>query len=265
MASPLPPYLRRARRLSGFVAITTAMVGMYVAHRRVARAPESRELRDAWVRRWSAALLRLFALEVETIGSLPPAPRAGRLVVANHRSTIDVGLLLGAFGGRMVSRDDLSGWPVVGPAARAVGTVFVDRASSIGGVAAIRTMGRLLRAGETVIVFPEGTTFADDEVRPFLPGAFVAALGAGAEIVPVGIAYGLGSGAAFLDEPFGEHLLRLAGAPPSRVALAIGAPVAVGASGAGRAAAAVADEARVLVQALVARARKRLAAAPHES
>ena len=57
-------------------------------------------------------------------------------------------------------------------------------------------------AGQTVIVFPEGTTFAGDEVRPFHAGAFVAALRTGAEIVPVGLAYQRGSGAAFVDESF---------------------------------------------------------------
>jgi 1-acyl-sn-glycerol-3-phosphate acyltransferase len=154
----------------------------------------------------------------------------GRLLVANHRSMIDIGVLLREFGGHVVSRDDLANWPLVGAAARSVGTVFVDRSSATSGVHAIREMARLLEAGRLVSVFPEGTTFPDDEVRPFHKGAFVAAKIADAEILPVGIAYEPYEGAesaAFVDETFVAHLSRLAGAPRTRVAIAIGEPMRI--------------------------------------
>ncbi|MGH7329733.1 MAG: lysophospholipid acyltransferase family protein, partial [Polyangiaceae bacterium] len=90
------------------------------------------------------------------------------------------------------------------------------------GASVIRIIQDLLEKGDTVCVFPEGTTFADDVVRPFQAGAFVAASRANAEIVPVGIVYEAGSGAAFVGEPFMAHLARLAGASPSRVRISIG-------------------------------------------
>ena len=147
--------------------------------------------------------------------------------MANHRSTIDIAVLLRTFGGRMVSRGDLSGWPLLGAAARSVGTIFVDRANAMSGANTIRMMRDALRDGDTVCLFPEGTTFAGDEVRPFHAGAFVAALRTGAEIVPVGIAYERGSGAAFVGEPFLAHLSRMAGAEPTRVVARVGAPFVV--------------------------------------
>ena len=127
----------------------------------------------------------------------------------------------------MVSRADLATWPLVGPAARAVGTVFVDRSDAISGATAVRTIRALLAQGSTVIVFPEGTTFPDDEVRPFHAGSFVAALHSGADIIPVGIAYATGSGAAFVNESFPAHLSRMAAAEPSRVAVCVGAPIEI--------------------------------------
>jgi 1-acyl-sn-glycerol-3-phosphate acyltransferase len=72
-------------------------------------------------------------------------------------------------------------------------------------------------------VYPEGTTFAGDEVRPFRAGAFLAAQRAGAEIVPVGIAYG-GSGASFLEESFPAHYRRVASSPKTRIGLVAGEP-----------------------------------------
>jgi 1-acyl-sn-glycerol-3-phosphate acyltransferase len=222
--------MRRAVRATGFAAITAGMVTSFLAEASVrgVRDEARSRLRDRWIRRWADALLALFAIRVDVRGETHGNTSRGRLVIANHRSTIDVAVLLRTFGGRMVSRGDLAEWPVLGPAARAVGTIFVDRASSASGAATMREVRTALKAGGTVCVFPEGTTFDGDEVRAFHAGVFVAALKTGAEIVPVGLAYQRGSGAAFVDEPFLAHLTRMAGAEPSRVVARVGAPIPIG-------------------------------------
>lgn len=241
---------RRAARVAGFGAVTAALLPAY-ALRDAMTAPDERgALRDRWVARWCDALLALFAVSVDARGVTKGA--GPRMVVANHRSTIDIAVLLRSFGGRVVSRADLSGWPLIGAAARKVGTVFVDRADAQSGASAVRAMRTLLERGETVIVFAEGTTFSDDEVRPFHGGAFVAAAGTGAEIVPVGLAYPRGSGAAFVNESFPQHLARMAAADPTRVSLLAGAPIVA----APRVRSAkLRDEAHAAVQALVHEAR----------
>jgi 1-acyl-sn-glycerol-3-phosphate acyltransferase len=175
----------------------------------------------AWVGAWSAAMLTMFGLDVQVVGPLPE-PGRGRLIVANHRSTADILILLRTFGPQMVSRADLARWPLIGPAARSVGTVFVDRKDAASGATAVRLICSRLEAGASVAVFPEGTTFPDDEVRPFQTGAFLAAARAGAELLPVGLAYQRGSGAAFFGETFPAHLSRMAAADPSRVVLCVG-------------------------------------------
>jgi lyso-ornithine lipid O-acyltransferase len=219
--------VRRARRIAGFVVMTATMVPAFLAHERLAMGREKDRARDRWVEAWSAGMLRLFGIRVLTRGRLPSGER-GHLVVANHRSTADILVLLRAFGGHMVSRADLARWPLVGMAARAVGTVFVDRSDAVSGANAVRAIRHRLAEGNTVIVFPEGTTFSDDEVRSFHAGAFVAALGSGSDIVPVGLAYGTGSGAAFVNESFPAHLARMAAASPSDVVMSVGEPIEVG-------------------------------------
>jgi 1-acyl-sn-glycerol-3-phosphate acyltransferase len=241
--------------MGGFAAITGTLLPLYVTRDRFAR-PESRgPLRDRWVARWSGSLLRLFGVEVDhrRSANVAPAQPGGRLVVANHRSALDVGILLQRFGGHMVSRADLARWPLVGAAARSVGTVFVDRASTTSGASTIRVVRGLLERGETVLVFPEGTTFADDTVRPFQPGAFVGALRTGATVVPVGIAYEKGSQAAFVGETFPAHLARMAGSGGTRVVVREGEPIELGEKAR---AAEVAERARDAVQRLVDQARR---------
>lgn len=249
---------RQAARAVGFVGVTGGLIPIYVARDRLASAETRDAVRDRWLARWAGALLRLFAVRVELVEPTPAAgataERLGRLIVCNHRSAIDVVVLLGTLGGRMVSRADLSGWPVVGAAARSVGTVFVDRSDAGSGASAIREVRGLLRAGQTVIVFPEGTTFAGDEVRPFQAGAFLAAVSSGAEIVPLGLAYEAGSEAAYFNETFPAHLARLAAATrTTRVRLAIGEPIPIAK---GTRAAALAEQAHQAVERQVARARR---------
>jgi len=246
---------RRAVRVAGFGAVTAGYATPFAALDAVSRESERRELRDRWVGRWADALLRLFEVRVEVEGDARPSASRGRVVVANHRSTIDIAVLLRAFGGCVISRADLSGWPIIGFAARAVGTLFVDRADAASGASAVRAMRARLDANDTIIVFAEGTTFSDDVVRPFHAGAFLAALHSNAEIVPVGLAYEKGSGAAFVNETFPQHLARMSAADPTRVAVCIGEPFDVPPKAR---AAALRDRAQADVQTLVDRARKRV-------
>jgi 1-acyl-sn-glycerol-3-phosphate acyltransferase len=111
---------------------------------------------------------------------------------------------------------------VLGPAAVSAETIFVDRKDTMSGVVAARTIRERLTRGRTVIVFPEGTTHAGDDVRSFHEGAFAAARGLKIEVIPVGIAYQAGS--EFVEPTFGEHLARVAGRSQTRVACAIGDP-----------------------------------------
>jgi 1-acyl-sn-glycerol-3-phosphate acyltransferase len=214
--------LRQAARVSGFVALTPTMLAAWSAHDAVTRRDRS-ALRDRWFGAWCDAMLRVFGIRVITIGRAPN--RGAKLVVSNHRGVADVLVLLRTFGGHMVSRADLAKWPLIGLAGRRLGTVFVDRSDIKSGAVTIRAMRNLLSEGETVTIFPEGTTFSGDEVRPFHAGGFVAAAGTRADIVPVGLAYSRDSQAAFGDETFVEHLGRMAGAPPSFVVVSIGEPL----------------------------------------
>ncbi len=244
--------IRRATRIAGFGGVTAAMLPAFLAQQAIAPPARRDLLRDRYVGAWASALLGVFGVRVLARGALP-VPGRGHLVVSNHRSTADILVLLRAFGGRMVSRSDLAHWPLVGPAARAVGTVFVDRSDAVSGAAAVRSIRSHLAQGATVIVFPEGTTFPGDEVRPFLAGAFVAALHSGADIVPAGLAYETGSGAAFVNESFPAHLARMAAAAPSRVAMCLGAPIAIAEK---VRAARLREEAHAEVQRLVHEARR---------
>jgi lyso-ornithine lipid O-acyltransferase len=209
---------------------------------------------DAYLRTWARLLLR--TLDVQA--SFDPAPASTavpRLVVSNHRSTIDIPLLLRLFGGHMLSRADVAKWPFVGALAREAGTVLVNREDAASRTAAVLRIRERLRGGHTVCVFPEGTTFYGDEVRPFQGGAFAAIAREKGEVVPVGIAYD-GDDAIFGDETMAVHVKRLLRMRTIRAAVAVGSPIPCAGLGVTR----LRDRAQAEVQKLVLEARTKLAA-----
>ncbi len=251
---------RQLARASGLVGLTGGMLPLFLAHAAATKHTNAlafTSVRDLWVKRWAQALLRLFAVEVVIDGVLPSEtrePGCGRLVVSNHRSALDIGVVLSTFGGLMVSRADLATWPLVGAAARAVGTIFVDRSSARSGATTLRVIQKHLGTGDVVHVFPEGTTFDGDEVRPFHGGAFVSAVRAQASVLPVAVCYPKSSEAAFVNESFSRHVGRLTRSEPTRMVLSVGTPFVARTSDR---ATDVTQRAHREVQALAERARQR--------
>jgi lyso-ornithine lipid O-acyltransferase len=224
----MPTALERTRaglRVAAMSGFTLGMMGGVRAHQSLVPEPERYALYQRWMKRWCQGLLDIFGVSpliLHAESAQPPAAGMARLVVANHRSPLDIPLLLRQFGGVVLSRDDLANWPVLGPAARSAETIFVNRKDTMSGVAAARAIRNRLEHGRTVIVFPEGTTHAGDEVHTFYEGAFAAARGLRVEIVPVGIAYQAGT--EFVEPTFGQHLARVAGRARTNVACALGNP-----------------------------------------
>jgi putative phosphoserine phosphatase/1-acylglycerol-3-phosphate O-acyltransferase len=116
------------------------------------------------------------------------------LLAANHRSYFDVAALalVAARVGRPVrflGKKEIFDAPVVGTISRAIGGIPVDRGS--GSDQPLRAAEAALRAGEVVIVLPQGTiprgeAFFDPELKGKTGTARLAAA-TGATVVPIGL------------------------------------------------------------------------------
>jgi len=258
--------LRFPIRTAGFVGLTFSLYGMLELDTAISSADERSAVLYKWIERYGRGLLALYGVRVTALGphveqgrrypGTAPGGR-GRVFIMNHRSGLDIPVTLAFIEATIVSRADLARWPVIGVAARRVGTLFVDRTDKQSGAAVISAMCGAIERGRAVMVYPEGTTFSGDEVRPFRPGAFVAAQRTGAEIVPVGLAYG-GDGATFVEEPFAAHMKRVSSASGTRAAIAVGEPLQIP----GASLEETAKAGRDAVQALVHRARAALSTRP---
>ncbi|MET8529657.1 lysophospholipid acyltransferase family protein [Micromonospora sp. NPDC005172] len=185
---PTVPVARRVLRLVAAVVMLVAGVGVALLLP-VLPAPE----RQALLRGWARGTVRAFGVRLVIKGRLP---RRRALLVANHVSWLDILAVLAVAPTRMVAKREIRSWPVVGLLAAAAGTVFVDRSRPRALPATVRRLADALRAGRSVAVFPEGTTWcAGDgaaECRPgggFRPAMFQAAIDAGAPVVPLRLGY----------------------------------------------------------------------------
>ena len=127
------------------------------------------------------------APRIEGLGLLPT--KRPFVILANHASFID-GLVLTAslpIDFAFVAKRELVEGLVAGTFLRRLGTVFVERFDPAGGVESAHDVMRALEAGESLVVFPEGTFDRRSGLRAFHIGAFVAACQTGIAVVPVGL------------------------------------------------------------------------------
>lgn len=210
---------RRTARTAALGGLLAASFPWMLAQEQLVAEERRSALRGRHIRRFMRRCLEIFDVHVVQDGEAPPRDGA-RVIVSNHRSGFDIPILGSLFDGSFLSRADLSTWPAIGPAAKHIGTLFVDRKDQNSRAGAVKAMRRVLKAGESVLVFPEGTTYPGDDVRPFHPGAFVAAKDLSVSVLPVGFAYE--ERAQYVEKSFGAHLAKVSALPSIRCALVIG-------------------------------------------
>ena len=117
-----------------------------------------------------------------------PRDRAA-VYCSNHQSHIDPPVLFDALHPRMhiLYKSEIDRIPLLARAFRLGGFVSVDRRNKEAGMRAIDAAAASLRAGNSFLVFPEGTRSPIDEMLPFKKGAFVMAIKAQVPVVPIAI------------------------------------------------------------------------------
>ena len=123
------------------------------------------------------------------VHGLDRLPSGAALIVANHCSYLDFLICMSALptGARFVIKGELRQNPIVGPILEKMGHVFIDRHSTARSLSDLEEVVELLRRGERVVVFPEGTFNAEVGMRAFKLGAFKLAARTGVPVVPVAI------------------------------------------------------------------------------
>ncbi|HET7084165.1 MAG TPA: lysophospholipid acyltransferase family protein [Rhizomicrobium sp.] len=142
--------------------------------------------------RYHRLVAALFGIHIRVIGK--PVTGEGVLMVANHTSWADIVIFSAVAPLSFVAKTEVGSWPFFGTLARLQRTVFVERRRrSATGETRDEIRERLL-AGDTLLLFPEGTSHDGNRVLPFksaLLGAAEARMASGAhvKVQPISVAF----------------------------------------------------------------------------
>lgn len=232
-----PGALRATAVLSAFLALTCPLMPVQALLLKV--SPRSARRFPYWYHR---KVCRLLGIRLHVEGAI--ASDAPVLVIANHTSWLDIPVLSAVAPLSFVAKKEVGTWPFVSSLARLQRTVFVDRGkrSTVGETAGEIT--QRLKAGDTVVLFAEGTSSDGNRVLPFKTSLFAAAKPSrmeadgdpGASVQTLAIVYTHLHGVPlqrsdrplvgwYGDMEMGSHAWELLKAGPLDVHVRIGAPV----------------------------------------
>ncbi|HLQ84666.1 MAG TPA: 1-acyl-sn-glycerol-3-phosphate acyltransferase, partial [Salinisphaeraceae bacterium] len=116
-------------------------------------------------------------------------PDKTSIAIINHRSYLDGLVVIAALPTRFtpVVKAEVSHIPVISTVLRRVGARYVQREPAMRAGRDTKHLLDALRAGESLVVFPEGTFSVDEGLLPFRGGASFLAAKAAVPIVPIAI------------------------------------------------------------------------------
>jgi 1-acyl-sn-glycerol-3-phosphate acyltransferase len=164
---------------------------------------------------WGPLGLWLAGTRLEVRRAAPP-PAGPVIFASNHESVLDIWVIFVVIqrSFRFIAKQELFRLPIFGWYMRVGGHIPVDRSNHQRAVASLAQAGEAVRAGTSIVVFPEGTRSRTGRIQPFKKGPFVVAKQAGVPIVPIAIS---GSGAVTPSKHIEVH--------PGPIRVAVGDPV----------------------------------------
>lgn len=184
-------------------------------------------------------LARNFGFTIKTHGQ--PVDGRAVLFVANHVSYLDIMVFASVLRASFVAKSEVAGWPLFGLLAKLNRTVFVERRARRSRDEKSEMENRLA-AGDSLILFPEGTSNDGTHVLRFNSTFFAVAEthvdGQPITVQPVSIAYSRLNHLPLRrsDRPMfawygamdlANHLWRVAGLGRATVELVFGTPVSI--------------------------------------
>jgi len=180
--------LRAGVLLTGFVLSALGLIPFQMAVMRL--APRLSRLVPHYYNRF---LCRWLGIRISVTGQ--PASDHSVLFLSNHTSYFDILAISATAPVSFIAKSEVASWPFFGILAKLHGTVFVDRQRRSRTAQSRDEMAERLRAGDNLVLFPEGTSNDGNRVLGFKSAligvAQSAALGHDTQILvqPVSIVY----------------------------------------------------------------------------
>ena len=138
---------------------------------------------------WSRTLLAATGARVTFHGIENAYRDRPCIFISNHQSFVDIWVMFSFVPPetRFVAKQELFRVPFLGWALSASGCIPINRGNRAEAIRSLRLAAERIRAGRSVILFPEGSRSEDGRLAAFKKGGFHLALQAGVSVVPVAI------------------------------------------------------------------------------
>ena len=129
-------------------------------------------------RLWHRAMCRLLGIHIRVHGKREE--RRPLMIASNHISWKDILVLSAIADVVFIAKAEVKSWPVFGTLARLQRSIFIVREEKRGTGRQVNEIAQRLAEGDTVVLFPEGTTSAGNHLLDIKSSLF----GAAASAVP---------------------------------------------------------------------------------
>lgn len=139
--------------------------------------------------KWARSLMKVTGSTIEVCGE-ENIPTDGPVVfIANHQSNFDIPLMIGYINKPkgFIAKKETEGMPIVGYWMKFMQCIFLDRKDPRAAVRTIKQGVEIVKSGQAMVIFPEGTRSETGQLGEFKPGSFKLGMKAGAKVLPVTI------------------------------------------------------------------------------
>ena len=143
-----------------------------------------------WLARtWSKCFLWLYGIHVRVEGLEKIDPNDHYVFVSNHASYTDIPVVLASIPAqiRIILRHELTRVPIWGWALLTSPFLIVDRSNATKARETLTRAAETIKAGASVLLFPEGTRTHDGNLQEFKRGAFKLAFDSQTTILPIAL------------------------------------------------------------------------------
>lgn len=140
-----------------------------------------------FARSWSKFLILIIGVKIKVEGLENLDINSNYVFISNHSSMIDIPILLSTlnYDARIIYKKELEKVPIFGYGLKKSSFIGIVREEPRKAIESINNAVKAIKAGASVIVFPEGTRSQFGELGEFKKGAFMLAFRSGKSIVPV--------------------------------------------------------------------------------
>lgn len=182
-----PPYRHQRFGPAKGVAGAIATTGLLAPAEWLLRTTTGRK-KPLLVRLFHRGLSRSLGIRIITHST--PVQQRGVLFVSNHVSWADIPVLGARLPAAFIAKSEVSDWGLVGWLATLARTVYVERSRRSSTGSQRDAIAERLGAGDSLILFPEGTNSDGTQVLPFKSSLFAVTDGLRDVLIqPVTIAY----------------------------------------------------------------------------